>query len=63
MQPQGQQMSLLETLPPAGTAPAWTGLDEQQRTEVVQVLARLIAKVADGQRVPYGSIEEEERHD
>jgi len=42
MQP--QQMTLLEDPPPAGTAPVWSMLDEEQRTEIVARLARLIAK-------------------
>jgi len=42
------QMSFLETPPPAGVAPVWTALDDEQRAEVVATLARLIAKVAVG---------------
>lgn len=49
-QPHMVQMSFLETPPPGGAAPAWAALDEQQRAEVVEALARLIAKVAGGQR-------------
>ena len=41
-----QQMSFLETSPPAGTVPVWAALDQQQRAEVVTALARLIVKVA-----------------
>jgi len=40
------QMSFLETPPPAGVAPVWTALDEEQRALVVAALARLIAKVS-----------------
>ena len=42
MQP--QQMTLLEEPPPAGAAPVWQTLDEAQRAEIVNRLARLIAK-------------------
>lgn len=41
-----EQMTFLEALPPAGTAPVWAALDEQQRAEVVTALARLIVQVA-----------------
>ena len=41
-----QQMSFLETSPPAGAAPVWAALDKHQKAEVVATLARLIAKVA-----------------
>ena len=41
-----EQMTFLETLPPAGTAPVWAALDEQQRAEVVTTLVRLIVQVA-----------------
>lgn len=40
-----EQMSFLETLPPAGLAPVWAALDDEQRALVVAALARLIAKV------------------
>jgi hypothetical protein len=39
-----QQLSLLEEPPPAGAAPVWQKLDEEQRAVVVRRLARLIAK-------------------
>ena len=42
MQP--QQMILLEDPPPAGAAPVWNTLDEEQRAEIVTRLARLIAQ-------------------
>jgi len=42
MQP--QQTILFEDPPPAGTAPVWNTLDEEQRAEIVTRLARLIAK-------------------
>lgn len=47
MQPQMVQMSLLEEPTPDGAAPVWTALDGQQRAEVVEVLARPIAKAVD----------------
>lgn len=39
-----QQLSLLEEPSPAGAAPVWQTLDEEQRADVVRRLARLIAK-------------------
>jgi hypothetical protein len=45
-----QQMSFLEMSPPPGTAPVWAALDEQQRAEVVTILARLIVQVATAAR-------------
>jgi len=33
-------------LPPKGAAPVWDALDDKQRVEVVQTLARMIAKAA-----------------
>jgi len=42
------QMTFLETPPPAGFAPIWTALDDEQRAEVVAALACLIAKVTAG---------------
>lgn len=39
-------LSFLRTPRPAGAAPVWDALDEEQRAEVVTMLARLIAKVA-----------------
>ncbi len=38
-----QQLSLLEEPLPAGAAPVWQTLDEEQRADVVRRLARLIA--------------------
>ena len=38
-------MTFLEIPPPAGSAPVWTALDENQQAEVEATLARLIAKV------------------
>lgn len=55
-----QQMSFLEEPPPAGVAPVWAALDEQQRAEVVGTLARLIAKVVAGQSAPL-AVESEEQ--
>ena len=40
------QLSLFEIAAPPGAAPVWTTLDEVQRAEVVNVLARVIAKAA-----------------
>lgn len=39
-----QQLSLLETPPPIGTAPVWSALDAEQRALVVSVLVRLMAR-------------------
>ena len=39
-------MSFLEISPPAGSAPVWTALDEDQQAEVEATLGRLIARVA-----------------
>ena len=39
-------MSFLRTPPVQGAAPAWDALDDEQRTEIVMTLARLIANVA-----------------
>ena len=39
-----QQLSLLETSTPIGTAPVWSALDAEQRALVVSVLVRLMAK-------------------
>jgi len=39
-----EQLSLLETPPPVGTAPVWSALDAEQRALVVSVLVRLMAK-------------------
>lgn len=46
-----EQLSLLETSPPVGTAPVWSALDAEQRALVVSVLVRLMAKAVahDGQ--------------
>ena len=39
-----EQLSLLETPPPIGTARVWSALDAEQRALVVSVLVRLMAK-------------------
>ena len=39
-----QQLSLLETPPPVGTAAVWSALDAEQRALVMSVLVRLMAK-------------------
>jgi hypothetical protein len=39
-----EQLSLLETPPPVGTAAVWRALDAEQRAFVVSVLVRLMAK-------------------
>jgi hypothetical protein len=39
-----QQLKLLEDPPPAGAAPVWNALDEEQKAKVVARLARLIAQ-------------------
>ena len=39
-----QQLRLLEDPPPAGVAPVWHTLDEEQRAEIVRKLAQVIAK-------------------
>lgn len=39
-------MSFARTPPPEGTAPVWTALNDEQRAEIVAMLARLIAKAA-----------------
>ena len=46
-----EQLSLLETPPPVGTAAVWSALDAEQRALVVSVLVRLMAKavVLDGE--------------
>ena len=41
-----EQLSFLEAPQPAGVAPVWPTLDEEQRAAAVAALARLIAKVA-----------------
>jgi hypothetical protein len=45
-----QQLSLLEEPPPAGAAPVWQTLDEEQRAAIVGRLARLIAKAVVDQK-------------
>lgn len=40
-----RQLSFLER-PPEGTVLAWDALDDEQRKEIVTMLARMIAKVA-----------------
>lgn len=49
MQPPMMQMSLLDEPPLDGAAPVWATLDGQQRTEVVDALARVIVRVAESQ--------------
>ncbi len=39
-------LSFLSTPTPAGVAPVWAALDDDQRAEVVTTLVRLIAKMA-----------------
>lgn len=39
-------LSFLRTPQPAGAAPVWDALDDEQRAEVLTTLIRLIAKVA-----------------
>jgi len=39
-----EQLRLLETPPPVGTAAVWSALDAEQRAFVVSVLDRLMAK-------------------
>ncbi len=41
-----KQLSFLEKVPPDEAAPVWAQANEEHRTEVVQELARLIAKLA-----------------
>lgn len=62
MRPQMVQMSFLEIPLPAGAAPVWAALDEQQRAEVVKTLARVIANVADARRAK-GKPGDEEKGD
>jgi hypothetical protein len=38
------QLKLIEDPPPAGAAPAWNALDEEQKAKVVARLARIIAQ-------------------
>jgi len=40
------QLSFLDKQPPDGAAPVWAALDDEQRTLVVAILARLIARIA-----------------
>jgi hypothetical protein len=40
---QDQQLRLLEDPPPAGTAPVWSTLDEEQRAAIVKKLAQVLA--------------------
>jgi len=47
-----EQLSLLETPPPIGTAPVWSTLDAEQRALVVSVLVRLMAKAVAHDREP-----------
>ena len=54
-----QQLSLLEDPPPAGAAPVWGALSEEQRRDAVNRLARLIAQAVVGQEDP----EPEDRHE
>lgn len=44
------QMGFWETPFPKNLAPVWATLDHETRTEVVTILARLIAKMAAAQR-------------
>jgi hypothetical protein len=46
------QLSLLEEPPPAGAAPVWSTLDEEQRAAAVMRLARLIAKAVVDEKNP-----------
>ena len=54
-------LSVLRTPTPAGAAPVWAALDEDQRAEVVATLARLIAKMA--ARSKGGGTADPESHD
>jgi hypothetical protein len=40
------QLSFMEELPRSGNAPVWATVDNEQRSEVVTTLGRLIAKTA-----------------
>jgi hypothetical protein len=57
-----EQLSLLETLLPAGAAPVWTALDVEQRALVVWTLARVMANTAVAQRESASAADEEQRH-
>ena len=39
-----EQLSLLDTPPPVGTAAVWSALDAEQRAFVVSVLVRVMAQ-------------------
>jgi hypothetical protein len=55
-------LSFLSTPTPAGAAPVWAALDEEQRAEVLTTLVRLIAKMADA-RSKGGAATETESND
>jgi hypothetical protein len=55
-----QQLSFLEDPPPAGVAPVWGALSEEQRSEAVRLLARLIAKAVVDQEEDH---QPEDRHE
>jgi hypothetical protein len=45
-----EQLSLLEPPRPNGHAAVWKTLEDQQRTRIVMILARLIIQLATGAR-------------
>ena len=55
--------SFMHIRPTAGATPAWATFDKQQRTEVVEALARLIAKMAAGPNNGYAPDKERSNHE
>jgi hypothetical protein len=55
-----QQLTFLEDPPPAGVAPVWGALSQEQRSEAVRLLARLIAQAVVDQEEDH---EPEESHE
>lgn len=58
-----QQLSLLETPLPPSDDPVWRALDNQQRTLVLDGLARLIARMITIRNSPKASGSVEENHE
>ena len=58
-----RQLSFLDTMLPEGSAPVSDVLDDDQRIEVVAMLARLIARALVASREVSAAVEAEEKDD